>query len=244
MAGLEQEPRSALEPLLPRLIAVRGGAFCMGSERGRPDELPVHRVELRAFRVAELPVSNREYAAYLAATGVAPPRFWSDPQFCAPEQPVVGVTWAEASAYCRWLAAATGIPFRLPTEAEWEYAALAGREDALYPWGEEMPEFAPGVPLSDAPLTQTAPVGLGPANPLGIRDLGWNVHEWCSDWYSRDYYAASPVFDPRGPASGERRASRGGAWRHQIKVNRTAARSAIPPGFRYNDYGFRLFADE
>jgi len=106
-----------------------------------------------------------------------------------------------------------------------------------------MPDHETGVALADVAMDSTALVGLGPSNPWGIHDLGWNVHEWCSDWYGREYYAESPAFDPRGPSTGVRRASRGGAWRHQQKVSRCAARSAIPPNFEYNDYGFRLFAE-
>ena len=90
--------------------------------------------------------------------------------------------------------------------------------------------------MQDAPHL----VGLSPANGYGLHDMGCNVHEWCSDWYAPTYYAASPDRDPQGPPSGRRRASRGGAWRHQIKVSRCAARSSLDPSFRYNDYGFRI----
>jgi formylglycine-generating enzyme required for sulfatase activity len=83
-------------------------------------------------------------------------------------------------------------------------------------------------------------VGLSVPNGYGLLDMGYNVHEWCSDWYDPGYYARSPLDDPRGPATGARRASRGGAWRHQIQVCRNAARSSLDPGFRYNDYGFRV----
>jgi len=86
-------------------------------------------------------------------------------------------------------------------------------------------------------------VMLGEPNPYGLYDICQNVHEWCSDWYDPGYYAVSPVDNPRGPAHGKRRASRGGAWRHHIKVARCAARSSIPPEFRYADYGFRVAAD-
>ena len=83
------------------------------------------------------------------------------------------------------------------------------------------------------------PVGLGEPNGCGLFDMCQNVHEWCSDWYDPRYYAVSPPENPRGPDRGTRRASRGGAWRHHIKVSRCAARSSIPPEFRYSDYGFR-----
>ena len=80
-------------------------------------------------------------------------------------------------------------------------------------------------------------------NGYGIFDLDYNVHEWCSDWYDANYYAVSPAIDPAGPDSGTRRASRGGAWRHQIKTSRPSARSSLDPTFQYNDYGFRVVLD-
>jgi sulfatase modifying factor 1 len=80
-------------------------------------------------------------------------------------------------------------------------------------------------------------------NAYGLFDVCTNVHEWCSDWYDPSYYAESPSRDPRGPGEGTRRVSRGGSWRHQVKVTRCAARSSIPPAFRYADYGFRIACD-
>ncbi len=87
------------------------------------------------------------------------------------------------------------------------------------------------------------PVGQGTPSAYGLYDIGENVHEWCADWFDKDYYAVSPARNPQGPAAGMRRASRGGSWRHQIKVSRSAARASIPPVFEYADYGFRLVRD-
>ena len=129
----------------------------------------------------------------------------------------------------------------LPTEAEWERAAKADR-DAIYPWGDGGPG---GSARLRAALARRAPrpVDLYPSpHPWGFLGLGENVHEWCADWFDADYYLVSPADDPRGPEEGKRRASRGGSWRHDIKVTRCAARSSIPPRMRYADYGFRLRA--
>ena len=217
-------------------VLIPAGTFTMGDDNGRPDERPAHRVTLSAFAMSVLPVTNEEYATFLAATGHEPPRFWDDPAFNGPRQPVVGVSWFDAVAYCDWLSGVHGARFRLPTEAEWEKAALGGVDDAKYPWGDQPFDGEGGRFKQDAPWE----VGTAPPNGFGLIDIGFNVHEWCSDWYDPLYYAVSPENDPPGPAAGVRRASRGGAWRHAVKVSRCSARSSIPPEYRYNDYGFRL----
>jgi sulfatase modifying factor 1 len=225
-------------------VLIPTGPFTMGDDDGRPDERPAHRVTLSAFRMAVLPVTNEEYAAFLAATGHEPPRFWDDPVFDRPRQPVVGVSWFDAVTYCDWLTAVYAARFRLPTEAEWEKAALGGVDGAKYPWGDEPFDGNGGRFHQDGPWE----VGAAPANGYGLIDIGFNVHEWCSDWYDPTYYAVSPKHDPQGPPRGatpashlpQRKASRGGAWRHAVKVSRCAARSSIPPEYRYNDYGFRV----
>jgi sulfatase modifying factor 1 len=233
-------------------VLIPAGPFTMGDNEGRPDERPGHRVTLSAFRIAVLPVTNEGYAAFLEATGHEPPRFWDDPAFNRPRQPVVGVSWFDAVGYCDWLSAEHDAHFRLPTEAQWEKAALGGVDGARYPWGDE--PFAPTDAHSGGGnggrfhQDATWEVGAAPPNGYGLIDIGFNVHEWCSDWYDPGYYAVSPEVDPQGPRSGavpaphlpERKASRGGAWRHAVKVSRCAARSSIPPDYRYNDYGFRV----
>jgi formylglycine-generating enzyme required for sulfatase activity len=208
----------------------------MGDDEGRPDERPAHRVTVDAFRLAVLPVTNEEYAAFVKATDVETPRFWGDPAFNRPRQPVVGVTWAEAGSYCDWLSETLGERCRLPTEAEWEKAARGGAEGQRYPWGGTAWDGSDGRFAMDA----TWEVGRAPPNGYGLIDIGFNIHEWVSDWYDAGYYAVSPEDNPQGPPHGERKASRGGARRHLVKVCRCAARSSIPPDYRYNDYGFRV----
>ena len=123
-------------------------------------------------------------------------------------------------------------------------AARGGRDGALYVWGDEPPaERADYLRRWSGAVECPRPVGEAPPNAYGVCDIGENVHEWCSDWFAKDYYASSPERNPGGPETGERRASRGGSWRHQIKVSRCAARSSIPPSFQYADYGFRVVCD-
>lgn len=200
----------------------------MGQENGRDEERPVHRVSLAPFRLCRYQVTNAEYARFRAFA------------FQEPALPVTSVNWFEATAFCQWLAAEWGMPVRLPTEAEWEFAARGGLEQKLYPWGDS--------PVNARPDYETRwrngpePVATSEPNAYGLFDMCENVHEWCSDWYDPSYYLVSPSRNPTGPPEGFRRASRGGAWRHHIKIARCAARSSIPPEFQYEDYGFRIAA--
>ena len=225
----------------PATLPIPEGYFQMGCEQGRDEEKPVHRVWVDAFEMAIHQVRNSDFARFVEATGASPPPHWNDANLNHPDQPVVSVSWFEAAAYCGWLTRIHDCAYRLPTEAEWERAALGGRESALYPWGDEPPQSRPDY-LSrwSGKVNGPRPVGEQAPNPFGIFDLGENVHEWCADWFDNNYYADSPERNPSGPASGDRRASRGGSWRHHIKVTRCAARSSIPPAFQYADYGFRV----
>ncbi len=209
----------------------------MGCQQGAGNELPVHRVWVDRFAMARTAITNHLYQSFLAATSQTWPQGFSDQRFRHPDQPVTSVSWFDAMAYCQWLARRTGEPYRLPTEAEWERAARGGLESKLYTWGDDAPQIQPHY--HELWLRGPEPVGQRPPNGFGLYDISENVHEWCADWYDANYYADSPEHNPQGPVSGTRRSSRGGSWRHQIKITRVAARSSIPPEFRYSDYGFR-----
>lgn len=210
----------------------------MGSGTGADDERPIHRVSTGTFLLAACQVTNAEYALFLQATSHEPPPSWGVAPFDDLAKPVVAVSWLDAAAYCEWLSGITGRRFRLPSEAEWECAARGGVEQMLYPWGNDPPESLPDY--GSRWLHGPEPVGRGTPNAFGLYDICENVHEWCADWYDAGYYRVAPERDPRGPDSGTRRVSRGGSWRHRVKVTRCAARSSIPPEYRYTDYGFRL----
>jgi formylglycine-generating enzyme len=229
------------DPREPAMVIIPEGWFWMGSEAGQDNERPVHRVWVDAFQLAARQVTNEEYARFLRATGEPPPPFWTEANFNHPEQPVVAISWFDAMKYCVWLQTRTGRPYRLPSEAEWERAARGGAEGALFPWGNEPPQSLPDYEKrwKNGP----EPVGRLAPNAFGLHDICDNVHEWCNDWYQPDYYSVSPERNPQGPERGQRRASRGGSWRHHIKASRCAARSSIPPDFKYADYGVRVACD-
>jgi formylglycine-generating enzyme len=221
------------------IIIIPAGSFLMGCESGQENEQPCHRVWVDSFGIGKFPVTNAEYEIFADDTERAMPPLFSDPMFAHMDQPVVGVSWHDALAYCRWLSERTGQTVRLPTEAEWERAARGGREGELYPWGDEPPwqkNFVGCDPTTGGP----AKVGVNEPNDFGLFDTSENVHEWCADFYEYDYYHHSPERNPLGPSSGKRRVSRGGSWRHRIKFSRCAARSSLPPTFHYADYGFRV----
>jgi formylglycine-generating enzyme required for sulfatase activity len=220
------------------LVPIAGAWLAMGSEDGADDERPIHRIWVDAFALGAWQVTNAEYSLFLQSTGQPPPPYWNDPGFNDPEQPVVAVSWFDAVSYCEWISSVTGRRFRLPTEAEWECAARGGTEGSVYPWGDDPPqsrqEYHQLWTSGPEPVARRAP------NGYGLYDICENVHEWCSDWYEADYYSISPERNPHGPEGGTRRVSRGGSWRHRIKISRCAARSSIPPAFRYADYGLRV----
>jgi formylglycine-generating enzyme required for sulfatase activity len=189
-------------------------------------------VAVAAFRLGRTPVTNREYAPFLSLRRVAEPPWWTDPDFSAPLQPVVGVTWGDAVAYCAWLSEITGSRWRLPREVEWEFAAGGGLASPRTAWGDAIPENE----IPEGPLTGPWETGRGTPNGYGLLDIGTIVHEWCADWRE----PASP--GARGGGF-RRRASRGGSWRHEIRWSAPSARSSLPPDYRYSDFGFRVAGD-
>jgi formylglycine-generating enzyme len=228
----------------PLCVPIPAGYFLMGSDQRQDEERPIHRIWVDAFEMAAFQVRNRDYKVFLEFTGHPAPKHWNDPDFNHPDQPVVAVSWFDAVKYCDWLSTLSGRRYGLPAEAEWERAARGGREGIVYPWGNEAPSDWPeyvarwgGEVRGPLPV---GPDGGSTPNPYGLYNVSENVHEWCADWFGRDYYSQSPERNPSGPETGERRASRGGSWRHQIKVSRCSARSSIPPSFEYADYGFRV----
>lgn len=217
------------------LLYVPGGEYTLGADDINDWTRPVHRVHLAPFWIARHPVTNEQYGRFLAAhPGAAPPEFWQDERFNTPQQPVVGVSWEDAEAYCRWVGLA------LPSEAQWE-AAARGTEGRTYPWGDEPPE--PRHANFGGRLGATSPVDAHPhgAGPFGTLDQAGNVWEWCADSWSLTAYrqrgegAWNPV--TRGDTS--MRVLRGGSWVNPGRDLRAAYRDRATARLRFNTQGFR-----
>ena len=160
--------------------------------------------------------------------------------------PVVQVSWRDAQAYCRWLGQTLGRACFLPSEAQWEYACRAGTTTP-FTFGEtittDQANYFGGAPYAGGPKgvyrKDTTPAGSFPANAWGLQDMHGNVWEWCADWFNEGYYRVSPDLDPPGPASGEERVVRGGAWNFPARGVRSARRYGRDPGQGYSLIGFR-----
>jgi uncharacterized protein (TIGR02996 family) len=247
------------------LALVPAGSFWMGSPPGEPgrhgDEHPRHRVEIsRPFYLGLYPVTQAQYRAvmgrnpsYFCATGEGQGRVAG---LGTADFPVEEVSWFDAVSFCERLSALpaemkAGRIYRLPTEAEWEYACRAGTT-SLYFYGDRLTSdranidgnFPEGKDMPQGPyLERTCPVGSYPANAFGLYDMHGNVWEWCSDWFDEDYYPVSPSVDPRGPAEGRRRVLRGSSWFYGARICRSAYRYRYEPEARHRDYGLRVALD-
>ena len=216
------------------LVLIQGGAFLMGDD-SPGDHAPVHEVFIDAFYMTRFEVTNAHYGRFCQETGHRLPFFWEMVGFrCGPEypdHPVVGVSWRDAQAYANWCG------MRLPTEAEWEYAARGGLVGRLYPCGDTLEPVHGNFAKSD----QRGPVAAGryAPNGFGLYDMQGNVVEWVSDWYAPDYYQDSPAANPTGPESGRFRVIRGGGWHSGAYCNRVYFRNALPPNWLDFNLGFR-----
>ncbi|MEY4178706.1 MAG: hypothetical protein RLY70_2280, partial [Planctomycetota bacterium] len=218
------------------LIVIPPGEFQRGSEQGRSWEKPVRAVRItQSFQLGKYPVTNAQYERYLKAMGkkARQPKYWDNRRFNQPEQPVVGVSWEEAAAYCAWAGG------RLPTEAEWEYACRAG-STTKYSFGDDEKLLGEYAWYGSNSGDHTQPVGAKKPNAWGLHDMHGNVWEWCQDWFDTGYYASSPAADPRGPEVGVRRVIRGGSWLHSAGYCRSSYRNRFEPANRDDALGFRV----
>lgn len=222
------------------MVLIPAGEFQMGSEN-KDDEMPIHTVYIDDFYMDVHEVTNAQYQEFLNATGHEPPEYWNDPKFNAPDQPVVGVTWYDAVAYCQWAGK------RLPTEAEWEKAARGGLVGYQYPWGDTLTRNDAnyiGIGGSDI-WYDTSPVCSFAPNDYGLFDMIGNVYEWCLDYYDYNYYSDSPSSNPIGPEEGITRVLRGGSCYDGYLSDylRVASRFNYYPAPTNGIVGFRCVMD-
>jgi len=236
-----------------KLNEIPTGAFTMGSpesEAGREDDETQHKVTIsKPFYMQTTEVTQGQWKSVM---GTEP---WKGKQLVkeGPNYPAVYVSWDDAVAYCKKLSDAEGKTYRLPTEAEWEYACRAGTETAWsfgddekvlgdYAWYDAWLEFLFKQLEQQSTFGENYPhqVGLKKPNAFGLYDMHGNVEEWCHDYYGADYYKQSPEKDPTGPASGSFRVLRGGSWSLNTRDTRSARRDRYDADYRYHNYGFRL----
>lgn len=224
------------------MVLLSAGTFKMGSSQSKPDNKPVHAVTLDSFWIDQSEVTNAMYRLCVDAKVCSAPqnRAYFD-QANSDELPVVYVNWGQANTYCGW------VDGRLPSEAEWEYAARGGLEQKLFVWGDEKPSCDPQAPNGEQ-TTECSPnsavkVKSFQPNGYGLYDMAGNVWEWVHDWYDSAYYKDSPARDPQGPETGRYRVNRGGSWVESDFLQRVASRNWYEPEDAVKDLGFRCARD-
>lgn len=284
--GTEPKPGEVLENSLKmKLVYVPPGEFEMGSpdsEKGRKKEEQLHAVRLsKGFYLGVHEVTIGQFSEFVRQTkykteaetdgqggygidkesgkfGRNAKYTWRNPGFPqADDHPVVSVTWKDAVAFCEWLSAKEGKTYRLPTEAEWEYACRAGTKTA-YSNGDDPLTLGNIANFADSTAKEkfsdwywagkatdgyiyTAPVGKFKPNAFGLYDMHGNVFEWCADWYKANYGTGeSPAIDPTGPATGSDRVVRGSSFVNSVPIVRSASRTSHRPVYRLSYVGFRV----
>ena len=232
----EKPPRSFTNNLGMDFIGIEAGSFMMGSNKGEPREQPVHRVEItRPFYLGVTPITQGQWEQVM---GDNPSAFKQ-----GANHPVENVSWRRVQEFVEALnRREQRSHYRLPTEAEWEYACRAGTTTE-YSFGDDEEQLGEYAWYSDWPGGSTHPVGQKKPNIWGLYDMHGNVWEWVQDWYAEDYYKqfqSKTAIDPRGPKQGTYRVIRGGSWNNYATYLRSAYRDDRPPGNAYDYVGFRL----
>jgi sulfatase modifying factor 1 len=264
-----------------KLMYVSPGEFMMGSN-DVDDEKPVHKTKIsQGFYMGIYEVTRQQFGQFVKKTGYKTDAeregwswawrggrlakvdglSWQNPGYKqTDDHPVVCVSWNDAKAYCDWLSQNEGRTYRLPTEAEWEYACRTGTKTA-YQWGNDPDEGSGWCNVADLTAKPsfpewkavfnwhdgyiyTSPVGQFRQNSFGLFDMLGNVYEWCSDWYDAKYYANSPSVDPKGPSTGVHRVNRGGSWASYPGSLHSTTRSTGAPDVRSIYVGFRVVLEK
>lgn len=261
------KPKKDLVPLIPEMVKIKGGIFKMGSKdtEARPDEENIHEVKVYDFYIGKFEITVAQFESFIEMTGYQTEAerigksyiytgSWKNMKGITwrhdargslrpkneYDHPVVHVSWNDAKAYCEWLSTQTTKPFRLITEAEWEFVAKGGvqSKNHKYSGSNNIDEIAWYITSSKD--KGTYPVGTKKPNELGVYDLSGNVYEWCGDWYDSEYYLGSPSDNPKGIANGISRVVRGGSWHDTAEKNRVASRFNGNPTYCGYNIGFRV----
>ena len=232
-------PSPAPEGVAADMVSIPSGTFTRGDRNGEPDEYPEKQIRMQGFRIDRMEVTNLAYRACVDAKACDPTPFQSDERLGLDDHPVVGVAYDDAARFCRWIGR------RLPTEAEWEYAAK-GTDLRKWPWvGAFDPKRSNSVQDGDF-HGKTAPVNAYPTgvSPFGVIQMAGNAAEWVADYFHPTYYRTSEDdADPKGPNSGRERVVRGGSYLDPMHLVRVSARRAKLPTETDNSIGLRCAAD-
>ncbi|MBN1226506.1 MAG: formylglycine-generating enzyme family protein [Deltaproteobacteria bacterium] len=245
------------------MVFIKGGKFTMGDQnnKGASDENPAHRVDVPSFFLSDMVVTSAQWEEFYY-DGDTEWDKWEDVKKYSPEKdyPIIFVSWQDAVEFCRWLSEKEGKKYRLPTEAEWEYAARGSLAGKLYPWGDSAPDgsqcnfadkreylkekdiWAAGLKIDDG-YTYCAKAKDYSPNKYGLYQMAGNVLQWCSDWYCSVYYKDTKVKNPQGPATGKLKALRGGAWCFPALMLRSSSRFGLSPNMQKEFIGFRVAMD-
>lgn len=217
------------------MVEIPGGTFTMGDRNGEPDEYPERQITVSTFHLDRTEVTNAAYRLCVAAKACESTQYLVDAELGRDDRPVVGVTWDDARSFCKWVGK------RLPTEAEWEYAAK-GSDLRKWPWEGPFKATAANSKSPDDHQERTAPVGSFPEgqSPFGALDMAGNAAEWVADYFDPTFYRSSKVDrDPPGPDSGRERVVRGGSYLSTSHQMRVSARAAKLPTETDDTVGFR-----
>ncbi len=256
--AVSQEKKQIKEAIPGEMVLLSGGEFWMGLheellskvyeigklsgvegivEKVMRTEMPRHLVSIEPFYIDKYEVTNEEFASFVKQTSYKPEGNWA--RYYGPgmeRRPAVGVNWNDANAYAGWAGK------RLPTEAEWEFAARSGTDDMLFPWGDTISADKASCEFkerSSHSKIRTSKIGSYPPNLFGIHEMIGNAAEWCADWYDESYYSKTPGQNPSGPEKGREKVVRGGGWMTSPFFCRVSCRGSFKPDLSNQQIGFR-----
>ncbi len=238
--------------VIPEMVFVKGGSFLMGSNDGDSDEKPIHSVRVSDFYIGKYEITVAQYRQFCKETKrslpIYPNEEWYEEHYNTKKwtwknrHPISSISWNDANSYCKWLSAKLGKKYRLPTEAEWEYAAKGGSKSKGFKYSGSN-TITRVAWFDDTTFERgTRPIGTLMPNELGIYDMSGNVWEWCYDRYGK--YSSTSSVNPKGSTKGAFRCIRGGSWYYIDDMSRVTARDGPYPHVSNYNYGFRVVREK